>query len=124
MKQKSPQEKDGEQQRELDLEILHEDLTMLSSHIAIAYRDVKHTCQNTQRRNRVCGVIQWHICEVFNIPVPENSWKHEPKVIIQNKEVMLTYDLMIPSRERRKQGIVTGYSNELQKRKDPVILTS
>ena len=33
----------------------------------------------------------------FNIPVPQNSWKHKPKAIIENKDIMLTYDLMIPS---------------------------
>ena len=51
----------------------------------------------TQRHNNVCRVIRWHICKNFNIPVPENSWKHEPKAITENKEVPLTYDLMIPS---------------------------
>ena len=50
----------------------------------------------TQRHNKVCRVIHWHICRTFNIPVPENSWKHEPKEITENKEVMLTYNLMIP----------------------------
>ena len=29
--------------------------------------------------------------------LPENSWKHEPKAIFENKEVLLMYDLMIPS---------------------------
>ena len=39
----------------------------------------------------------WHICKNFNIPVPGNSWKHEPRAIIENEDVMLTYDLLIPS---------------------------
>ena len=52
---------------------------------------------HTQRNNRVCRVIHWHICKHLNIPVPENSWKHESKVITENKEVMFTYDLMIPT---------------------------
>ena len=39
----------------------------------------------TQRHNKVCGVIHWHICRNFNIPVPENSWKHEAKAITENK---------------------------------------
>ena len=42
-------------------------------------------------------MIHWHICKNVNIPVPENSWKHEPRAIIENKDVVLTYDLMIPS---------------------------
>ena len=42
-------------------------------------------------------MIHWHICRNFNIPVPENSWKHELRAIIENKDVMLMYDLMIPS---------------------------
>ena len=50
----------------------------------------------TQQHNKVCKVIHWHICKNFNIPVPENSWKHELRAIIENKDVMLTYDLMIP----------------------------
>ena len=33
----------------------------------------------------------------YNIPVVENSWKHKPKGIIENKNIALTYDLMIPS---------------------------
>ena len=34
---------------------------------------------------------------VFDIPVPENLWEHEPKAITENMEVPLTYDLMTPS---------------------------
>ena len=51
----------------------------------------------TQRHNTVCRVILRHICRNFNIPVQQNSWKHEPKALIENKDMMLTYDLMIPS---------------------------
>ena len=51
----------------------------------------------TQRHNKVCGVIHRHMSRNFNIPVPQNSWKHEPKSIIENKDIILTYDLMIPS---------------------------
>ena len=51
---------------------------------------------DTQRHNNVCRVIHEHICINFNIPVPQNSWKHEPKAIIKNKEIMLAHDL-IPS---------------------------
>ena len=49
-----------------------------------------------QSHNRVCGVIHRHICKNLNIPVPENSWKHEPKAIIEYKDITLTYNLMIP----------------------------
>ena len=41
----------------------------------------------TQRHNRVCKVIRWHICKNFDVPVPENLWEHEPKVITENMEV-------------------------------------
>ena len=51
----------------------------------------------TQRHNKVCKVIHWHICKNFDIPVPENLWENEPKAITENMEVPLTYDLMIPS---------------------------
>ena len=51
----------------------------------------------TQWHNKVCTVIPWHICKNFNIPVPENSWKHKPRTVIENNDVMLTYDLMIAS---------------------------
>ena len=51
----------------------------------------------TQRHNRVCKVIRWHICKNVDIPVPENLCEHEPKAITENMEVPLTYDLMIPS---------------------------
>ena len=47
--------------------------------------------------NKVWRVIHWHVCKKFNIPVPQNSWKHEPKSITENKEVTLTYDMMILS---------------------------
>ena len=50
-----------------------------------------------QRHNKVCGVILWQIYKNLNIPILENSCKHEPKVIIKNEEVMLMYNLRIPS---------------------------
>ena len=49
----------------------------------------------TQSHNRAFRVIHWHIWKKFNIPVKKNSWKREPKAIIESKEVTLTY-LMIP----------------------------
>ena len=51
----------------------------------------------TQRHNKICQVIHWDICKSLNIPIPENSWKYEPKAITENKEVIITYDQMIPS---------------------------
>ena len=50
-----------------------------------------------QWHNKLCKVVSWHICKIFNIPVPENSWRHEPRAIIENKDVMFTFEMMIPS---------------------------
>ena len=37
------------------------------------------------------------ICKNFYVPAPEKSREHEPKAIIENKEVTLTSGKMIPS---------------------------
>ena len=50
----------------------------------------------TQRHNGVCGVMHRNICKNFNIPAPQNSWKRKAKAIIENKNIMLAYNLMIP----------------------------
>ena len=50
-----------------------------------------------QRHHNVCEEIRWHICKNINIPVSEKSWKHEPKVIVENEDVVPMYDLTIPS---------------------------
>ena len=41
----------------------------------------------TQRHNKVCKVIHRQICKNFNIPVSENSRKHEPRAIIENQQL-------------------------------------
>ena len=51
----------------------------------------------TVRHDSVCRVIYWHLCKHFNIPVPEQSWKHKPELILKNEQIMLMYDNMIPS---------------------------
>ena len=45
----------------------------------------------TQRHDRVYKVICCHICKIFDIPVPENLWEHEPKAITENMEVPTTH---------------------------------
>ena len=39
----------------------------------------------------------WDIKVFADVPVPENSWEHKPKSLTENMEVLLMYDLMIPS---------------------------
>ena len=51
----------------------------------------------TERHDSVCRVIHWHICKHFNIPVPEQSLKHKPELILENEHIMLMCDKMIPS---------------------------
>ena len=51
----------------------------------------------TERHDSICAVIHWHICKHFNIPVPEQSWKHKLNAILENEYIMLTHDKMIPS---------------------------
>ena len=51
---------------------------------------------DTQRHNKVCQIIRY-ICKNLNIPVPESPRKHELNAIIENKDVMLMYESMIPS---------------------------
>ena len=68
--------------------------------LVTCFWDGKNYSQNNFTHNgttKICKVIHWHICKNVNIPVPENTWKHEPRVVIENWDVMLTYDLMIPS---------------------------
>ena len=73
----------------------------------------------TQRHDNVCGVIHWYICRNFNIPVPQNSWTHEPKAIIENKNIMLTYNLMIPS-SVNIENTATGHSTQIQGKEDSI----
>ena len=65
----------------------------------------------TQRHNRVCKVIRWHICKNFDVPVPENLWEHKPKVITENMEVPIghirTNDPI--ECEHQKQSLATTY---------------
>ena len=51
----------------------------------------------TERHDSVFRVIHWHICEHFTILVPEQSWKHKQNLILENEQVILTHDKMIPS---------------------------
>ena len=51
----------------------------------------------TERHDSICRVIHWHIHKHFNIPVPEQSWKHKPEPILENEQIMLTCEKMIPS---------------------------
>ena len=56
-------------------------------------------------------VICWHICKNFDVPVPENLWEHEPKVITENMEVPTAH--VRPTdpieHEHRKQSVATRY---------------
>ena len=70
----------------------------------------------TQRHNRVCEVICWHISKNIDVPVTENLWGHEPKVITENMEVptahVQPYDPI--KREHRKQSVATRYHTWVQ----------
>ena len=53
----------------------------------------------------------------FNIPVPQNLWKHKPKATTENKDIMLTYNLMILSsvsikKKALRPDIVLRYKKE------------
>ena len=50
-----------------------------------------------ERNDSICRIIHWNICKHFNIPVPEQIWKHKPNPILENEHKMLTHDKMIPS---------------------------
>ena len=63
------------------------------------FQDAKNY-QNNFTHNGTTKYTKWFngkSVKKLNIQVPENSWKHEPRAIIENNDVMLTYDLMIPS---------------------------
>ena len=95
--------------------------TEITSHLLLGCKKLLSEQRDTQRHNKACKVIQWHINKNFNIPVPENSWKHEPRAIIENKAVMFTYNLMIPSSMNiKKQSLVTGQHSQEQKGKDSI----
>ena len=65
----------------------------------------------TQRHNRVDNVICWHICKIFDVPVPEKLWENEPKVITQNREVPPVHVRQNDpiEREHRKPSVETTY---------------
>ena len=71
--------------------------TESTSHLLSGCKTLMSEQLYTQSHNKVCRVIHWLIGKSLNVPVPENWWKHEPKAITENKEVMRTYDLMIAS---------------------------
>ena len=71
--------------------------TESTSHLLLECKKLFSKQLYTQRHNKVCKVVNWQICKNFNIPVAENLWKHKPRTIIEKKDVMLAYNLMIPS---------------------------
>ena len=63
--------------------------------------------------------MHWHICKNFDVPVPENLWENDQKVITENMEVPTTHirpNDPIES-EHRKQSIATRYHTWGQKKK-------
>ncbi len=76
------------------------------------------------RHNRVCKVTCWHICKSYDVPVPENLWEHEPKVITENMEVPTAHlrsnDPI--EREHRKQSILNRYHTSVQKKEKKALL--
>ena len=74
----------------------------------------------TQRHNKVYNVICWHICKNFDVPVPENLWEHEPKVITENMEVPSAHiQTNVPiEREHQKQSFATRYHTWVQKKNE------
>ena len=71
--------------------------TESTSHLLSGCKKLMSEQLYTERHDSICGVIHWHICEHFTILVPEQSWKHKQNLILENEQVILTHDKMIPS---------------------------